>query len=194
MNKQYYLTVCLIICLFCSCSKPTDYYNKDFKWSIRIPAAFNAYSKKDWGKVQVRGLTAIENAYNIRLPKRVTTLFIFKNSKNNYFEAVCEKYDVAGRGSDYNKNIDQNYGIMYFTLFDQIKHVSIDTVMTSENIDGLIFRRIKFKCIYPDRPVDYSITYNRLFGTTELTVSIMYNDEEAGDSMVASFRNSKFGK
>ena len=196
MNKIFYLFISVII-VFQNCNGQTtaerEIYNKDFKWSIKIPENFENVSADEWTKLQNKGAEAIENTYDEKIVNQSKTIFVFKSDQLNYFESNYQPYDVLVDG-DYIESCKIVNQVLYETFVSQIPGIKIDTISTVEKIDNLEFRKFKMKIVYPNKMVFNVIMYSRLFGKREFSVNIMYVDNRKGQLMLEAWKNSKFSR
>ena len=196
MNKIFYLFISVII-VFQNCNGQTtaerEIYNKDFKWSIKIPENFENVSADEWTKLQNKGAEAIENTYDEKIVNQSKTIFVFKSDQLNYFESNYQPYDVLVDG-DYIESCKIVNQVLYETFLSQIPGIKIDTISTVEKIDNLEFRKFKMKIVYPNKMVFNVIMYSRLFGKREFSVNIMYVDNRKGQLMLEAWKNSKFSR
>lgn len=196
MNKIFYLFISVII-VFQNCNGQTtaerEIYNKDFKWSIKIPENFENVSADEWTKLQNKGAEAIENTYDEKIVNQSKTIFVFKSDLLNYFESNYQPYDVLVDG-DYKESCKIVNQVLYETFVSQIPGIKIDTISTVEKIDNLEFRKFKMKIVYPNKMVFNVIMYSRLFGKREFSVNIMYVDNRKGQLMLEAWKNSKFSR
>lgn len=196
MNKIFYLFISVII-VFQNCNGQTtaerEIYNKDFKWSIKIPENFENVSADEWTKLQNKGAEAIENTYDEKIVNQSKTIFVFKSDQLNYFESNYQPYDVLVDG-DYIESCKIVNQVLYETFVSQIPGIKIDTISTVEKNDNLEFRKFKMKIVYPNKMVFNVIMYSRLFGKREFSVNIMYVDNRKGQLMLEAWENSKFSR
>lgn len=194
MNKIFYLFISVII-VFQNCNGQTsaerEIYNKDFKWSIKIPENFENVSADEWTKLQNKGAEAIENTYDEKIVNQSKIIFVLKSDQLNYFESNYQQYDVLVYG-DYIESCKIVNQVLYETFVSQMPGIKIDTISTVEKIDNLEFQKFKMKIVYPNKMVFNVIMYSRLFGKREFSVNIMYVDDRKGQLMLEAWKNSKF--
>jgi len=166
-------------------------YNKEFKWTIVIPADFQNVSAADWAKMKDKGAEAIENTYGEEIVDATTTLFVFKNADFNYLEANAQPYDVNEDGNylDNCKNVNE---IIYETFRTQLAGASIDSLTSVTEISGLEFQTFTMKLDLPNGITMHSSMYSRLFDDQEFSVNIMYVDEAQGEKMNTAWARSIF--
>ena len=70
----------------------------------------------------------------------------------------------------------------------------IDSASTVELVDNLEFQKFKIKIELPNKMVLNLVMFSRLFNKKELSVNIMYVDNEKGTQMLNAWKNSKFRK
>lgn len=195
MKNIAYFFICFIT-IFQSCteqtSTKTNFYNKDFNWTISIPENFDTVSASQWAKMQNKGADAIEETYDEKVDNRAEIIFVFKSDQLNYFESNYQRFDTTTDGNylESCKNVNE---VLYQTFIKQMQGVKIDTVTSVEKIDNLEFQTLKMKVTYPNNMILSVVMFSRLFGKKEFSVNIMYFDKKKGDLMLKSWKTSKFG-
>jgi hypothetical protein len=194
---KYKLLVITLAIFMQSCNKQVvsskEIYNKEFKWKIVIPESFENVSVQEWAKIQNKGANAIEKTYDTEVTNQAKTIFVFKSDQMNYFESNYQPFDTAVDGS-YSEYCLEITNMLYETFKTQMPNMKIDTVRTTEKIDGLAFKKFEVKLEFPDKKELHALMFSRLFGKRELSVNIMYVDKEKGKKMLESWTQSKFNK
>ena len=195
--KPLLIFTLIAITAFQSCnsqepSKKKEFYNKEFKWTITIPENFESVTPEEWAKFQNKGAEAIEKAYDTKVENRATVIFVMRSDKMNYIEANHQPFDKATDG-DYLESVKLVNDMLYGTFQSQMPDVKLDSAYSTEKIDGLTFQTFTIKMQLPNKMILTYHMYNRLFGNKELTVNIMTFDESKQRSLMAAWRNSKFG-
>lgn len=195
--KQLLFTVLLAAAVFVGCSerekaKERLIYNKDFNWTITIPEDFDTLTPKEWAKIQGQGTEAIEKTYGTELENMAKTIFVFRNSKYNYFESNWQPYDTTDTTS-YEETCRAVNDMLYGTLEAQMPDAKLDSTSSVETISGLEFRVFKARIILPDGKDLECRLYSRLFGNREFSVNITTLDKEKRAALLKAWRSSKFG-
>lgn len=190
--NTYLISIILLLAISCNgkTRKDNELFVKQFNWSIMIPDFLIEGNKTAWKEVQKRGEESMENTLDVALKNKVNTIFILKSGQDDFFESTNEKY--KGNEIEYNETIENTYSVFYETLITQLKNSTIDTIKTTENIDGIVFKRIDFKLKFANGLEKTSVIYSALINANILTVSVMYANEEKGQLMIESLRSSKF--
>lgn len=188
----------LLSCLFASCkgqtkAAPKTIYNKDFKWTISIPAGFDTVSAANWAKMQNRGAEAIESTYGAEVENNAKTIFVFQNDKFNYFESNYQFFDTATDGN-YLESIRQVKDVVYGTFEAQMKGAKLDSSSSTQTISGLEFQVFKVVITLPNNIVLNWQMFNRIFGKKDFTVNIMTVDRTKEKELLDAWLNSKFDK
>ncbi|MEO5889444.1 MAG: hypothetical protein ABIQ31_04285 [Ferruginibacter sp.] len=168
-----------------------EIYNKDFKWTIRIPENFDTVAADQWKKIQNRGAEAIEKTYDEKIENNAKTIFVFKSDQFNYFESNYQSFDVAKDGS-YLENFRSVNGILFGTFQAQMPDAKWDSVSSTEIISGLTFLTFNVTITFPNKMVVDVWMYSRLFGKKEFTVNIMTVDKQKQKLLFDAWKNSKF--
>jgi hypothetical protein len=174
--------------------KTKAFYNKDFDWTIYIPAGFTEVPAEEWAKMQNKGLNAMEKTVggNVDLVEN-KNIFVYRNGRSNYFEANQQGFDSSTDGN-YMEIFHAISDVTYSTLYEQTGGASIDTSFGVETIDGLEFQRFQLKMQLKSDVYYHVLMFSHLFGKKEFAVNIMYVENKIGQQMLDAFRQSKFGK
>ena len=187
----------LVAILLAACSGQSttqkEIFNQDFNWTIIPPDGFESVSSEEWARLQNKGASAIEDTYGEEIVNQGKTIFVFKSGQLNYFESNYQPFDESVDG-DHLESVKAVNEMMYGTFMSQMPNAKVDTTLSTEKIDNLDFYVTNMKITYPNNMVMKILMYNRLFEKKEFTVNITYVDEEKGEQMKSTWRNSKFGK
>ncbi|HEY0067109.1 MAG TPA: hypothetical protein VGB46_07100 [Flavisolibacter sp.] len=195
--KHLLFTALVVAAVFAGCSerekaKERLIYNKEFDWTITIPEDFDTLTPKEWAKIQGRGAEAIEKTYGTEIENNSNTIFVFKNSKFNYFESNWQPYDTA-EVSSYEETCQAVNDMIYGTFEAQMPDARLDSASSTETISGLEFRVFKVNIGLPDDKNLECRLYTRLFGNREFSVNITTLDKEKRAALLKAWRGSKFG-
>lgn len=197
MKQLIPLLTCLLVSVqFCvaQTTPQKEFYSKEFKWRISIPANFETMTNEEMDRLKNKGAAAIEKTYDEKVDvDGAKVIFMFRSDKMNYFESNYQPFDPAVDG-DYLETNKSVCDVLYNTFTTQMPGVKVDTTRTVEKIDNLSFQTYRMKIEYPNKLVLYGVMYSRLFDKKEFSVNIMYVDEEKGKVMINAWKTSKFGK
>jgi len=197
MNKLGLILLFLIRFLFSSCSAQKSSSNElfipEFKWKLKIPEFLIAENTEEWKKVQSAGKKVFEDTYNTELTNKVKTIFIFKSSDKSFFEAVSEPISQE-QAENYVATCEKMNDLAYNAIKAQVPTAQIDTTKHEEVIDDFPFQVLKIKLTFSDGSNRTSISYRRVFGNTELTISAMYGNQASGDNIAKAITSSQFEK
>lgn len=195
MKKNSFLLI-VITCFFISCngqskSQTKTVFNKDFKWTINIPAGFDTVNAEVWAKMQNRGAEMIEKTYDGKVENNAKTIFVFRSDETNYFESNYQPFDTSKDGN-YLESFKEVNEILYKTFEEQMKDVKLDSSSSTQVVSGLTFQTFKVTVTLPNKMVLNVFMYSRLFGKREFTVNIMTLDRQKEKELLDSWLNSKF--
>lgn len=174
-------------------SEQKTIYNKDFKWTILIPAGFDTVSADKWTKMQNRGAEAIANTYQTEVENRAETIFVFQSDQFNYFESNYQPFDIVKDGN-YLESFKAVNKILYGTFKAHMKGAKLDSSSSTQIIDGLTFQTFEVVINFPNKMVMHWQMFSRLFGKKEFTVNIMTVDKNKRKELLSSWLTSKFDK
>ncbi|EJL74252.1 hypothetical protein [Chryseobacterium populi] len=172
-------------------SSDSDFYSKDFKWTIKIPEGFEKVNNEEWAKMQGKGEDALEKTSGQKVINQAKIIFVVKSSNFNYLEANYQPFDpsVDGNYEETNKAVND---VLYQTFKDNMPGSKIDTVSTKEKINNLLFYKYVTKITMPNNMVMELQMYSRLFDKKEFTINIMFMDPKKGEEMINAWKASKF--
>jgi hypothetical protein len=180
----------------CSAQVKTDkrkIYNKDFKWTITIPAGFDTVSTEEWSRLQNRGTDAIEKTYDAEIENHAKSICVFRNDKFNYFESNYQPFDTTVDGN-YLESFNEVNKMTYGTFEEQMKGTQLDSSSSTAVIGGLTFHTFKVVIKFPNNMEMNWLMYSRLFGKREFTVNIATVDRQKEKELLDSWLNSTFDR
>lgn len=187
------ISTCITNCIGQTNAQQNKIYNKDFKWSITIPAGFDTVNAEKWNLMQNRGAEAVEKTYGEKPVNKSKTIFVFLNNKFNYFESNYQSYDSTKDG-DYLETCRDVNNMLYGTLEAQMKGAKIDSSSSTTLINGLVFQTFKLGITFPNNMVLNMYCYSRLFGKKEFSVNITAVDRQKEKELLDAWLNSRFEK
>ncbi len=170
-----------------------EFVYKPINWKIIIPQGTTVVSQQEWQRLEQKGAEAIEKTYGEKIESNATTLFVVKYDDLNYFEANQQPYDSI-TDPDFPAYFRTINEVLYETFKEQIPNGTIDTASSEELIAGLLFQKFRISISMPNNIVIRLFMFSRPFGDKELTINIMYVDEEKGIRMMSAWKKSTFGK
>ena len=172
-------------------SEPKTIYNKDFNWTISIPAGFDTVSSDKWKKMQNQGADLIEKTYDEPVENNAKTIFVFQSDQLNYFESNYQPFDTAKYGN-YFESFKEVNNMVFGTFKAQIKDAKIDSSYSTQVVSGLTFLEFKIVIDIPNKFIMKLQMFSRLFGSREFSVNILTVDKEKEKELLNSWLNSKF--
>lgn len=169
-----------------------EFYFRQFNWHVTIPPNFKSLTQEELTEVQEKGRVAMEKTTNQSIVNHSVPIFSFKSDQLHYFTSNSQPFDTSVDG-DFKTVCKQVDDIVYNTLSQQLPQgTKVDSTLTTETVDKLNFQCIKLIATLPNKVKLNLLMYNRLFDKVELTVTIMYVDEDKGTQLLNAWRNSKF--
>ena len=188
----FFISISVASCIGQTNNGRSNIYNKDFKWTISIPAGFDTVSAEKWSKMQDRGADAIEKTYDQKVENNANTIFVFKNDDFNYFESNYQPFDSLKDGN-YLESFQEVNKMLYGTFESQLKGAQLDSVSSTATVSGLTFQTFKVVISLPNKMIMKWQMYSRLFGEKEFTVNIMTIDPSKEKELLDCWLTSKFG-
>jgi hypothetical protein len=195
MRINLYLFAVLLVfdgCTQQAAAPAKKIYNRDFNWTITIPAGFQNLSAAQYAKLQQKGTEALQKTYGKKVENHTHLIFSLRSDQFHYIEANQQPFDTTADGNYLAscKAVDE---VLFNTFKQQMPdNPKIDSANSTETIDHMVFQRFKVTIGIPDKGSLNLIMYNRLFDKKELTVTIMYVDTARGNALLNAMRSSKF--
>ncbi len=196
MIKNILLTIAVILTtfsLYAQAEPGKEYFYKPLKWKIVIPEGTKTVSNEEWNKLEEKGAAAIEKTYGEKIENTAKTIFVVKYDDRNYLEANQQPYDSI-EDPDYPAYFRSVNDVLYTTFKEQIPNATIDSASTEEMIAGLTFQKFRISISLPNNMVIRIYMFSRPFGNKELTINMMFVDEEKGMMMMSAWKKSSFGE
>lgn len=161
-------------------SKERTIYNKEFSWTITIPAGFDSMTKEE---LETSGAEPGDMG---------GTLFGFKRKESTLFFAKWVPFDLTEEDS-YEDAIAVLNKMIYKGLKAQVPGARLDSFSAMENISGMKFPVFGVKAIRARTMTEYMF-YRKPFGKKELVIYIGSSDMADQLDILTAWRNSKFGE
>lgn len=194
--KKHLLSACFLFFLAISAFSQSDstetvFISTEFKWKIVIPNGYRPMGEEEWGKMQKRGLDALEKANDVQIDNQTVTLFVYRKDQVDYLEANWQPMD-----DDMIEDYDETRTVIGDAIFkamqQQIPVAKIDSSYSKEKIDGLDFYVFTLKVPLPGDRMMRMILYSRLFGNKEFSFNCIAVRDERLKEILDAFRNSSF--
>jgi len=192
MNK--FIVFGVLISISCSFQgKATEFFDKQFKWKIVIPANFEPMSDEQIQKYTNIGSNAISKTTESEFENQGEILCIFHKNGKNTFTASYKKFDSKTDGSL--SEICQNtMELICETYQSQIKGTKTDTSSSMEIIDSLAFNVVKIIAHFPNQKTVTMLFYEKIFNDKLFSFNINYVDGKIGAEIIEAWKKSKFNK
>jgi hypothetical protein len=184
----------VLIAISCSFQrKTTEFYDKQFKWKIAVPANFEQMSDAQIQNHTIAGSNAISKTTGTEFENQGEIICIFQNTVKNTFTASYKSFDIKTDGSL--SEICQNTKeLICETYLAQLKSLKIDTSSSMEIIDSLAFNVVKIITHLPNQKTSTMLFYERIFNDKLFSFNIIYVDEKIGAEITEAWKKSKFNR
>ena len=194
--KKHLLSACFLFFLAVgafsqSDSTETVFTSTECKWKIVITKGYRPIGEEEWGKMQKRGLDALEKANDVQLDNQTVTLFVYRKDQVDYLEANWQPMD-DDMIEDYDETRTVIGDAVFKAMQQQIPMAKIDSAYSKEIIDGLNFYVFTLKVPLPGDRMMRMILYSRLFGNKEFSFNCIAVRDERLKEILDAFRNSSF--
>ncbi|MGL1934119.1 MAG: hypothetical protein OCD01_03835 [Fibrobacterales bacterium] len=175
-----------------NCIPETQYYLGTFHWTFSLPgyyvesSAFHQY----YVEAQARkGRKMLERkGYDVKSNSK-TLINLFGDGNYN---ATYQKYDhsIFGEHDDYFK---QTCDGLFTVIEENMAHATLVHTISTQLVDSLEFKKCKVVAKLPENKNLHWFVYARVFGKSELTVTIDFDNAFSGNILLNGFLNSRFG-
>ncbi len=161
-------------------------------WTLVIPANSTFVSASQFDSLKAE--TEAKANQRIDLSQQ-NVLFIIRKDMYSLFGSTITALDTAKF-----KTWQSSYSSQKKMVIDLIESKKpsislLDTVSSTENIDGLIFQKFYIKTSYPDLNLTLdNYWYYRMKNGVELSINITSNEKETGNGYLSILKASKFDK
>lgn len=197
MNRTLSLIISVVLFSLACQGQSTagEFYSKEFKWKLAVPAGFVKQTTSQFGSMQSTGTKMLEKSLDTKLVDYPTEqVCSYKYQNVNYFEVNKHIFNKTVYG-DFPNSIKSVEDAFYTGFRNQVPgRFKIDTIRSTETVDGLIFQNFKLRVSADNKVVASMDFYSRQFGKQIFSVVIVYADKASGDTMLAAWRGSKFDK
>jgi hypothetical protein len=169
-----------------------EFYSKEFKWRILIPAGFDTVSAEQYAALQKQGVSDLEKTSNSKIEDLAKRICAYKSTIFNYFEANQQQFDTNTDG-DFPAHCRVNDNYVYDTYKKLLLgNAKLDTTISSEIIDGLIFQKFKLQFSINNKIALNMYVFSRLFEKKEFTMVMVFTNKAKGDLILNAWKNSIF--
>ncbi|MGL1900649.1 MAG: hypothetical protein OCC49_00845 [Fibrobacterales bacterium] len=204
-NRALILIIITTLLLLIGCSEPpycrgdiqeecipeTQYHIGTFHWNFSLPgyyvesSAFHQYYVEAQARKKRKMLE--RKGYDVKSNSK-TLINLFGDGN---FNATYQKYDhsVFGTHNDYFK---QTCDGLYTVIEENIMNATLSHTVSTQIVDSLEFKKCKVMATLPDNKYRHWFIYARIFGKSELTVTIDFDNAYSGNILLNGFLNSRF--
>lgn len=195
--KFFQIFFLILLATFLNCTAQDEsnvaFQIANWSWKLNIPEFLTPYDQQEWKEMQDKGKEAIEETYILEMKNKVETVFIYQTNDNIFFEATIEKFNIE-KTPDYIASCLWNNDFMYDLIVKNVPEAQLDTIISVVNVDHIDFQAINLKLTFPDGSVRSSLILRSLFDDMELTVSIIYNNNQSLEEILEVLKKSRFKK
>jgi hypothetical protein len=193
MNTTKFMLFLLLSLLFFGCTTQrldkNDLVVKEFNWRVKIPDFMITQNQEEWKRLQNLGMEKINDTYGTHSSNKAETIFIFKSKDESFFEATTEAHKSE---IYYALTCQRMDDIFYNTLKTQIPNGKIDTAKSVVTVDNRPFQTLTSSIVYSSGNIAHAVIFRSLFKGKELTVSVMFSNQQTGDRIIEAFKSSSF--
>lgn len=170
------------------------YFFKEIGWTITLPSDFKTLDSIEDAERNERGLKAIEESNEIKADiTELKTLIAASKNVYNYFNSTITPFDPKKDG-DYDSSSKTVKDMVYKTFLDKMPTAKIDSVTTSEVIDGLLFDKFHVTIIIKENFIMNMFLLSKYYKGYDFGISYLYLDEKTKEQIETMLKTSKFNK
>jgi isoleucyl-tRNA synthetase len=167
---------------------------KELGWTLSLPVSFKILDSIDDSKRSEKGKKASEETNNIEgdISKTRTLISAIKNTYN-YFNSTITPFDPKKDGSWDSRNKEiKNF--MYQAFSTKMEDAKIDSLTTTETIDGLQFDKYKITVTIDNKVLFTTLLLSRFYKGYDFGITYLYLDAETKEEIEQTLMKSKFEK
>ena len=170
------------------------YSFRQVSWTITLPDDFTVVDSADDSGRKERGKKAIEDANGIKADVSTTTTLISATKNTyNYFNSTITPFDITIDES-YLSNNKELKNMVYKTMSEKMPDGKIDSISTTQTIDGLTFDKYSLTINIPGKVSFSMILLTKLYKGYDFGITYLYLDDKTREQIDTMLKNSKFDK
>lgn len=180
----------------CLLSQQSDnkYNFRQVSWTITLPHDFTVIAASDDSARMERGKKAIEDANGIKADISTTTTLISATKNTyNYFNSTITPFDSTKDGNYLATNKELK-NMVYRTMLQKMPDGKIDSMTTTQVIDGLAFDRYSLTVNIPAKATFSMILLTKFYKGYSFGITYVYLDDKTREQIDTMLKNSKFDK
>ena len=163
-------------------------------WTITLPSDFIVIDSADASARMERGVKAIEDANDIKGDFSTTTTLISATKNTyNYFNSTITPFDSKIDGS-YSASNKELKNMVYKTMSEKMPKAKIDSITTTQVIDGLTFDRFSLAINIPSKASFSMIILSKYYKGYQFGITYLYLDDKTKEQIDRMLTTSKFEK
>jgi hypothetical protein len=189
--------IIFIFCAFYFFSCKGQDKTKEFEfpkvgWTLYVPENSDLFTASQFDSLKIATEKKVNRSLGL---SQSDVLFIVKKDMYNFWGSTITALDTSNF-----KTWQSSYDNQKKAVIDVIKSNApsislLDTVSSTENIDGLTFQKFYLKTSYPSLNLTLeNYWYYRLQNGLEFSINITFNNKDIGNSYLSLLRASKFDK
>jgi hypothetical protein len=174
-------------------SPPVKLFLKEIGWTVTLPPCFNMLDSAEITSTQDRGKAMLEKANDVELNMSGLKTLASAKKGFNYFDATINSFDPEEDGN-YEEAIGEAAVATYRSMAENLPDATIDSVTTSQVIDGLRFEKFEMTIKISPQVTMTMIVLSKYYKGFDFGISYLYLDEGTRKDFEEMFDKSRFAK
>ena len=167
--------------------------DKSTGFKMFLPKGFEELTENESDKIIIAGKKNIDQIYDTDIEISDVKPKLFKLDKNHYFLINSRAYDPKTDG-DYATAVNESNGLLYRTYLRSFENSKVDSMNQQKRIDGFNFAKYSLLINIPPNSKMKVTNYASLVKNKDLTIAVVYSDDNIGNDVINAVESAKFEK
>lgn len=188
----------LVVFIFASCKKsepekPFVIYDHNTGLSVTLPLGFEKLNDAETNKILNVGGKFVEENFDKKVDFTNKEIAFFKSNDTNYFIFNVKDFETESHGK-YQLILKKRYDLQYDSYQKMFEGSKIDSLHSKEIMDKVEFSKLYISIKLPNTKFMKIISYATLKDKKDISIMMMYDDEELGMEMKKAINTIQFKK
>lgn len=189
----YLLIGTILSCKGQKSDKSIKIVDKNTGFQMNLPKGFEELTENESSKILSDGKKNIDQIYDTDVEISDIKPKLFKFDDNNYFLINIREYDPKIDG-DYSKAVNESNGLLYRTYIRSFENAKVDSLNEQKRIDNINFTKYSLFVNIPPKTKMKVINYTSFVKNRDLTIALVFKDENLGSEVINAIETAKFKK
>ncbi|KIA83949.1 hypothetical protein [Kaistella jeonii] len=189
----YFLIGTILSCKGQKSDKPIQIFDNNTGFKMNLPEGFEEISANESKELLNDGKEKIDQIYDTDIDISDLKPKLFRVDDNNYFLVNITDYDPKIDG-DYINAVNESNRLLYRTYIRGFEKSKIDSLNQQKKIGNVDFTKYSLSINIPPKTKMKVINYTSFVKNKDLTIAVVYLDENIGNKVINAIESAKFDK